>query len=299
MGGPGGDPGRRGGPAMPPPAGGGAQTPLYFRLPAGHGRHGNRLPGVARAGSRCRGRHGGGNADDGKGGTGGNVTQQAPPGAGRLFRARERVSSLWLGACLLLAHGLAGAEADGGKIPASSAVRFNTACAKCHEGQCSGRLSFDSGQMATDTHILRYAGDASPDVRRDLYALLAHMKQTCRYYPISVLVPMDRHWEADLLRVLRSPAEDAYFVPLGTLPAGRYRAVLQFDGEAELFAQVISGNFEIVDRPGLRTRKGTVDFVFVAEREGAHYLRVQAAKPAALVGLEILPLAGRSGQSDK
>ncbi len=31
-------------------------------------------------------------------------------------------------------------------IPLAAVVRFNTACARFHEGECSGRLSFDHGQ---------------------------------------------------------------------------------------------------------------------------------------------------------
>lgn len=232
---------------------------------------------------------------------------QTPSGARirAMFRRREcrrRVSPLRLSAYLLLAYGLAGApvaEAAAGNIPVATAVRFNTTCAKCHEGQCSGRMSLNLGHQAAGSHIRRYAGDISPKVERDFYALLEDMKQACRYYPLPVDVPKDRRWGAGLLQALRNPTENAYFVPLGSLPAGRYRAVLRFEGEAELCAQVISGTFEIIDRPGLRTGKDTVDFVFVAEREGAHYLRVQTAKPAVLVGLEIMPLAGRSGQSDK
>ena len=38
-------------------------------------------------------------------------------------------------------------------IPLAAVVRFNTACARCHEGECSGRLSFDHGQESSGNPI--------------------------------------------------------------------------------------------------------------------------------------------------
>lgn len=42
-----------------------------------------------------------------------------------------------------------------------SVVIFNTICAKCHEAECSGRLSFDEAFETSASHILRYYGEAS------------------------------------------------------------------------------------------------------------------------------------------
>jgi hypothetical protein len=179
--------------------------------------------------------------------------------------------------------------ANAADIPLGTVVRFNTVCAKCHEGECSGRLSFDSGHKATENHIRRYAGEVSPSAQRDLHTLLAYMKQYCAYYPIPVDVPQDRHWRADALGMLRSESENAYFVPLGELAAGRYRARLRFDATAEACAQIISESFDIEDYPGLRAESGAVDFVFGVERKGPYYLRLQTGKTSGLADLEIVP----------
>ena len=42
-----------------------------------------------------------------------------------------------------------------------SVVIFNTICAKCHEAECSGRLSFDEAFETSSSHILRHYGRAS------------------------------------------------------------------------------------------------------------------------------------------
>ena len=42
-----------------------------------------------------------------------------------------------------------------------SVVIFNTICAKCHEAECSGRLTFDKAFETSTSHILRYYGPAS------------------------------------------------------------------------------------------------------------------------------------------
>ena len=116
------------------------------------------------------------------------------------------------------------------------------------------------------------------------------MKQSCAYYPIAVDVPRDRHWRADALRMLRSESENAYFVPLGDLPAGHYRARLRFDATAEAYAQIISESFDIEDYPGLRAESRRSGFrLRSGTRKGPYYLRLQTGKTSGLVGLEIVP----------
>lgn len=62
-------------------------------------------------------------------------------------------------AWLLLALSL---SASGAEIRQGTVVRFSTVCFNCHEGECSGRLSFDSGARAAQDHIRRDLGAASP-----------------------------------------------------------------------------------------------------------------------------------------
>ena len=205
---------------------------------------------------------------------------------GRLSRMKSGLPTcnyLWSG-MLLLAVGMTAAIAA--DISLGSVVRFNTTCAMCHEAECSGRLSFDLGQQASDDHIRRYAGDEPPAARNELRALLEHMKRNCVYYPISLEVPQDKRWRAAMLAVLRSAAEDTYFVPLGELAAGRYRAALRFDGPADASAQVISASFDSTEHTGLRADDGTTDFVFGIEHNGSYFLRLKTDGRSILLGLE-------------
>ena len=80
---------------------------------------------------------------------------------------------------------------------------------------------------ATENHIRRHVGDLPRDVLRDLARLLMHTKQACSCYPMAIKIPKDGRWDSGTLARLHSPKENAWFVPLGYLPAGRYRATLR------------------------------------------------------------------------
>jgi hypothetical protein len=175
-------------------------------------------------------------------------------------------------------------------ISAASSVRFNIACARCHEGECSGRLSFDLGRKAAEFHIERYAGKVSPLTRQELYALLEYMKRECRYYPLDIVVPANRRWEAGMLQKLHDEAESAYFIPLGRLSAGSYRADLRFDRETGASAELVSARFEIADFPGVKTTGEAASIVFRVNSEGECYIRLLVTRPASLLHLEVVPL---------
>ena len=178
-------------------------------------------------------------------------------------------------------------SARGTDIPTSTVVRFNTVCARCHEGECSGRLSFDADHMVAANHIRRHAGEVVIDEQKDLHTLLTYMKQRCGYYPMRIAAPTTGNWNQSTLAQLRGPAGDTYFIPLGTLSAGRYRARLRFDNAAEACAQVISAGFDIGEHPGLRTQGGAMEFEFMVTERLAYHLRLQTARPAVLERLEI------------
>lgn len=175
------------------------------------------------------------------------------------------------------------------EIPQETIVRFNTACARCHEGECSGRLTFDLDHSAAANHMRRHAGELARQEQRHLHALLVHMKQRCAYYPMQTPAAKEGGWDRATLAALRTPKGDAHFIPLGELAAGRYRARLRFTAEAEACAQVISARFDISEHPGLRTSGREIGFEFSTE-QAMHYLRLQTAAPAVLDRLEIHPL---------
>lgn len=172
-------------------------------------------------------------------------------------------------------------------IPLATVVRFNTLCATCHEGECSGRLSFDSGIEATENHVRRLAGDVAPDVWRDLARLLMHTKQNCAYYPMAIEIPKDGRWDSGALAMLHNAKENAWSVPLGHLAAGRYRATLRQNGPMEGVAQIISDRFDIAGFPLRGPGDGQIAFLFAVDRSGLHYLRFTSTKDRALSGLDI------------
>lgn len=176
------------------------------------------------------------------------------------------------------------------EISAASSIRFNIACARCHEGECSGRLSFDLGRQAAESHIERHAGKVTPLTRQELYALLEHMKRECRYYPFDAAVPANRRWEARMLRKFYDEAESAYFIPLGRLAAGNYRADLRFDRETGASAELICARFEIEDLPGVKTSGEVASIAFRVNSEGECYIRLRVARPASLLQLGVAPL---------
>jgi hypothetical protein len=177
--------------------------------------------------------------------------------------------------------------AQAADIPLATVVRFNTLCATCHEGECSGRLSFDLGIQASENHIRRHAGDVDQSVWRDLARLLAHTKQACAYYPMAVGIPEGRHWNQERLAELHNAKENAWFIPLGHLPAGRYRATLGMSGQMEGIAQIVSASFDIADFPLQCADKGQIAFFFVVDRSSVHYLRFKSGKGQMLTSLDI------------
>ena len=182
------------------------------------------------------------------------------------------------------------AAAQQATIPPASVVRFNVLCATCHEGECSSRLSFKLDPGATDSHIRRYTGEISQQAARELNALLEHMKLNCGYYAIDLPSPKDGRWKAELLQQLHAAEEKAYFVPLGTLAAGRHRFTLTFERDVVVSVQLISAKFEISEQHPVGTRNLSAAVILEAEKAGDYYLRLRTEQPARLLSLDKEPL---------
>lgn len=138
------------------------------------------------------------------------------------------------------------AAATAAQPPASIAtiVQFHTVCSNCHEGECSGRLSFDSGAAAARSHIERYLGTTN-DVRvAALFAMLRQVKETCGHYPVVPIRQATGAWEAAELAPWRNALAGAYFVPLGPLATGRRQLRLEFNGAAEGSARIDDDRME-------------------------------------------------------
>lgn len=174
-----------------------------------------------------------------------------------------------------------GMPAWGAEIPPSTVVRFNTVCANCHEGECSGRLSFQSGVDAAKNHIRRYLGALSEREVGDLFALLKYTKEKCGQYPVQADAPASGRWGVRELENWRNPVEGGYFIPLGMLKPGEHRLNLNFAGSSQGKVRVTDAHFETAAEE-LLCRGGEPVLVFTAHG-GEYYLHVQTQ--AELLGL--------------
>ena len=169
-------------------------------------------------------------------------------------------------------------------ISTKSAVIFNTLCAKCHEGECSGRLSFDTGSESASSHIKRYAGDAniSRTEIKEFFALLNYMKKEC-----ALLMPDDGKWKQENLSRFALPSHDSYFIPLGHLKRGKYHLNIATKEEVHYRVEVLSDRFDpYVDQSACPEQKKNIRFT-IDEPVNA-FLRIRSKKPLHIITLEII-----------
>lgn len=164
------------------------------------------------------------------------------------------------------------ATADCLATPVSSShwALFNTVCARCHEAQCSGRLSL--GDMSSRAHVERYAGTLSDDLHQQLVGYLRYMKEYCGYAALPSAPAVQTSWTESQLIPFRTPAGQAYFVPLGTLASGTYRLQARLQGR-NWVAQVITGNFDVIAEALSCSQGEAFGMEFDAD-VGQYYLRV-------------------------
>jgi hypothetical protein len=202
----------------------------------------------------------------------------------------------WALAPVLLAAPVAAGDAPslGDVVPPEafvaleSFVEFGASCAHCHEGECSGRLTFDLGAGAVVGHVRRHAGAVSEASAQELIGLLESMKKACAYPPVEAPVPPDGRWSSELLARLCVPSRRSYLVPLGGLAPARYRLELQLDGAQHVHAEVVTRTFEILtDEPlVIERRAAAVSFRALAPVEP--FLRLRAQEPFRLDRLQLI-----------
>jgi hypothetical protein len=186
----------------------------------------------------------------------------------------------WIG--LLLTAAL---PAWGAEIPQTAVVRFNTVCTNCHEGECSGRMSFTSGAQAAQNHVRRYLGNDVETREIDtFFALLQHTKEKCAPYPLKANIPASGRWEGDALAGWRNPVEGGYYIPLGTLQPGAYRLRLTFSGEPQGRARITDAQFDIAAEESLC--RNTPPLLTFTASGGAHYFHLQGKGNLQRVELE-------------
>jgi len=170
-----------------------------------------------------------------------------------------------------------------------SVVIFNTVCAKCHEGECSNRLSFENSPEAAASHILRHYPQATGKqwLQRELFVILAYMKEKCAYYPMHASIPADRVWDGSLLDRMTTTPERSYFVPLGPLSPGGYHIGLEFDQDVKLTIQLVSENFEMVVEEYFSASDRHLDIPFSIKGPGNYYFRMYPQESARIIRLAI------------
>ncbi len=169
-------------------------------------------------------------------------------------------------------------------ISIKSAVTFNTLCAKCHEGQCSGRLSFDTGSEAASNHIKRYCSDAnvSKCEIKEYFALLNYMKKECLLY-----MPSEAKFNKDNLTLFATTSNKRYFIPLGMLKNGDYSLKLEAKEDIHFKLEIISSQFDSYLNEAFCPEAKGEKFDFSIEENTNYFLRIESKKPLHLKSLKI------------
>jgi len=174
-----------------------------------------------------------------------------------------------------------------------SVVIFNTICAKCHEAQCSGRLSFDDSFDASANHIVRYYGDASEKkwLQKELFVILNHMKEQCAYYPMPASIPPQMVWSGEMLEKMTTLVERNYFIPIGPFSPGRYQLELKLAKDAKVTTHLVSETFDMVVEDCYLSSDRQIVIPFFIEEAGNYYVRVYPREPVQITRLAITVLA--------
>ncbi|MCP4125742.1 MAG: hypothetical protein GY753_01605 [Gammaproteobacteria bacterium] len=174
-------------------------------------------------------------------------------------------------------------------IQIKSVVIFNTSCARCHEGECSGRMTFHLPKTEADQHIRRHGGKFSMETNRQLYELLRYMKEECSFYPLSVSLAQDRIWGSEKLSTFRSSSNKAYFVPLGRLEPGLYKLLLEgLDDSSKYCIEIVNSDFDCFDEKRVSGESEKTSLQFQADVHSEYYLRILSKKPINLKRIELL-----------
>ena len=167
---------------------------------------------------------------------------------------------------------------------------FHTTCARCHEAECSGRVTFDDLSRASE-HVRRYAGPLADARVTELLALLRVTKEACRIDADAAARCGEPPWDAARLRRVHVATERAWFVPLGAPSTGAHRVVLRFDRDVEASLQILTARFDTVHEATVRSREHVLATPFSASGDGMLFVRVHAAGEAELLRLEIETIA--------
>ncbi len=170
-----------------------------------------------------------------------------------------------------------------------SVIILNTICAKCHEAECSGRLSFGDAYESSASHIIRHYGQVAEKqwLQKELFSILNHMKENCAYYPMQVPVPPKRIWNSEILDKMTTLLERNYFIPVGELNPGDYSLELKLEKDAKVTVQLVSETFDIVLEDCYQSSDQGLVIPFSIEDKQNYYVRVYPRKPVHISRLAI------------
>ena len=176
---------------------------------------------------------------------------------------------------------------EAGPVSMDSMVAFNTICAMCHEGECSGRMSLTAGPMNAATHIRRYAGDRPDNGVAELYVVLSYMKTQCAYFPLPASIPTDKHWDTSMLASFSLPSRQGYFVPLGMVKDGSYEAILKANSTSGFCVEILTDDFELLDGRCANSIDSEMRLWFVVPDAASAYLRLRSEQPLNFTELKL------------
>jgi len=170
------------------------------------------------------------------------------------------------------------------EITLKSCVTFNTLCSKCHEGQCSGRLSFNTGSRSASNHIRRYSDDSniSKNEIEEFFTLLNFMKKECLLF-----MPEDKNYNQNKLESFATTTHKEYFIPLGLLRKGNYSLLIKTKEDATFKIELISKQFDSYLDITICESLKKKEFDFKIDKDTNYFLRIKSKKPLYLDILEI------------
>ncbi len=171
-----------------------------------------------------------------------------------------------------------------------SVVIFNTVCAKCHEAECSGRLSFDDSYEAARSHIIRHYGAAADKLwlQKELFSILNYTKEQCAYYPMDIVIPARKVWSGEMLQRACTFLERNYFVPMGAFTRGEYRIELAMDKDVRVTVHLVSDKFDMVVEDCLETTDKILQIPVTITEPGDYYFRLYPRQPVRINRLAVV-----------
>ena len=171
-------------------------------------------------------------------------------------------------------------------VSTETSVTFNLLCAKCHEGECSGRLSFNSGSTKATHHIQRYSKnqDLSKSRVMEYFTLLNYMKKECHLW-----MPMKETFHSRKLSDFALPSYKGYFIPLGLLQSGHYLLHMTSKEKIHFDVEIINSNIDLLLHDTVCPDEKEDSLHFEVEDPAYVFLRIHSRKALHILTLDIKP----------